>query len=214
MAVTTRTPRTRRVQAPPHATRRAEAGFTLVELLSVTVIVLITLGMTAAMLTSTQRAYGAQRDRVEATHQARAAADTIARLVRMSGNNPFGMALTPLAADPDGNGAWDSIRVQADWNPADGDLADPYEDMTFTVVNGQLFKEEPADGGTPVLFADNVQSITFAYRDTNNNAIANPVASAGAIAFVTITVNTRATQFVQDGPALALRTSVAVRRAE
>ena len=121
---------------------------------------------------------------------------------------------SPLAADPDGNGAWDSIRVQADWNPADGDLADPYEDMTFTVVNGQLFKEEPADGGTPVLFADNVQSLAFAYRDTNNNAIANPVTAAGAIAFVTITVNTRATQFVQDGPALALRTSVAVRRAE
>lgn len=204
--------RRRRCVQRPAASR--EAGFTLVELLCVTVIVLITMGMTTAMLMSTQNVYGAQRERAETTHQARAAADTIARLVRMSGNNPFGIAMTPIAANPDGNtNLFDSIRVQADWNPADGDVADPYEDMTFTVAGNQLFKTEPTDAG-PVLFADNVQSVVFAYRDTNNNAIANPVASAGAIAFVTVTINTRSTQMVQDGPPLSLTTSVAVRRTE
>lgn len=193
--------------------RGAEAGFTLVELLIVTVIVIITMGLTVGTMSSTQRVYVAQRERVETTHQARAASEMIARLTRMSGNNPFGIAMTALNADPDGNGAWDSIRIQADWNPADGDVTDPYEDMTFTVAGNQLFKEEPADGA-PVLFAENIQGLAFTYRDTNNNAIANPVASAGAIAFVTITVNTRSTAMVQDGPPVALTTSVAVRRTE
>lgn len=199
----------------PGALRERTAGFTLIELLCVTVILLITMGLTAAMLTSTQRAYGAQRDRVETTLQARAAADMITRLVRMSGNDPFSLNYAPaIFADPDGNAAWDSIRVRADWNPADGDLDDPYEDITFTVVNGQLLKQEPSDGGGPVLFADNIQSVAFAYRDTNNNAIANPVTNAGAIAFVTLTVNTRNTQSVQDGPSVSFATSVAVRRME
>lgn len=192
---------------------RGAAGFTLVELLVVTVVVLVTMGLAAAAMLSTQRAYGAQRERIETTHQAQAAIEMIARLVRMSGNNPFGLALVPLDVDPDGNGTLDSVRVRADWNPADGDLADPYEDITFTVAGNQLFKQEPADAG-PVLFADNIQSLAFAYRDTNNNAIANPAASVGAIAFVTITVNTQATTLVQDGPPIALTTSVAVRRTE
>lgn len=192
---------------------RGAAGFTLVELLVVTVVVLVTMGLAAAAMMSTQRAYGAQRERIETTQQAQAAIEMIARLVRMSGNNPFGIAIVAIDADPDGNTAFDSIRIRADWNPADGDLTDPYEDITFTVAGNQLFKEEPADGA-PVLFADNIQSLLFAYRDTNNNAIADPVANAAAIAFVTVTANTQSTTLVQDGPPIALTTSVAVRRTE
>lgn len=213
MALTPTPARRRRLAWRARRPHLATAGFTLVEMLCGTVIVLVTMGLTASMLMSTQRVYGAQRERVETAQQARAAADTITRLVRMSGNNPFGIAMTPIAADPDGNNAWDSIRIQADWNPADGDLGDPYEDMTFTVGANQLFKREPADAA-PVLFADNIQSLVFAYRDTNNNAIANPVASAAQIAFVTVTINTRSSQLVQDGAALSLTTSTAVRRAE
>lgn len=211
MALTGSRLRHARRAATPRTAR--QAGFTLVELLVVTVIVLITMGLTAGTMMSTQRVYGAQRERNETTHQARAATDMIARLARMAGNNPYKIAMMPIHADPDGNGAPDSIRIQADWNPPDGALDDPYENVTFTVAGTQMFKQEPTDP-QPVLFADNIRSVMFSYRDTNNNALTNPVAQAAAIAFVTITVNTRSTQLVQDGPALALSTSVAVRRLE
>ena len=70
--------------------------------------------------------------------------------------------------DPDDNDVFDSVRVQADWNPRDGDLNDAYEDVLFVVANGMLWKREPADAGL-VSFGDRVQSLTFTY--TNQNGV-------------------------------------------
>jgi type II secretory pathway pseudopilin PulG len=204
----------------------SEAGFTLAEMLVVTVIIVLTLGITTTALVQTQRNYSAQRERLETAHQARAAVEIMSRLIRMSGNNPYGIAMTPITTgNTDADPFFDWIRVQADWNPADGDLNDPYEDITFTAAGGNLTKFEPslvADATlgvpppdtAPVVFAENVAGLDIAYRDTNDNAIANPVASAVPIAFVTLTLTTQNTQQVQDGAALAVTTSVAVRRNE
>ncbi len=192
---------------------RADAGFTLVELLITTIVVLLTLGITTTAIVATQRNYSAQRERLETANQARAAMDAITRLVRMSGSNPLNIAVTPLRADPDFNNVYDSIRIQSDWNPADGVLDDPYEDITFSVAGGQLVKQEPSDPG-PVVFAENVAGMTFTYRDTNEGAIANAVTFASRIAYVTIQLRTQSTAMVQDGPASWLTSSVAVRRTE
>lgn len=199
--------------AAPELTGRDERGFTLIELIITMIIVMATVAITTSALVKTQQNYAAQRERMETANQARAAMDAMTRLIRMSGANPMSIAMTPIAADPDANNAYDSIRIQADWNPADGDIADPYENITFSVVNNQLMKREPADAAD-VLFADNVQSLLFTYQNTNEAAIANPVASAASIAFVTVGLTTRSTAQVQDGPPLVLTSSVAVRRTE
>ena len=213
MAVVPRDGSTGCIADPSSAPSRRDAGFTLAELLISTIIVLITLGITTTAIVATQRNYAAQRERLETGNQARTAMDAMTRLIRMSGSNPLNMALTPLSVDPDVNNQYDSIRIQSDWNPADGVLDDPYEDITFSVVGGQLVKQEPGDPG-PVLFAEHIQGMTFTYRDTNEVPITNAVALASRIAFVTIQLRTQSTALVQDGPASWLTSAVAVRRTE
>jgi type II secretory pathway pseudopilin PulG len=157
-----------------------ERGFTLTELLITLVIMIGVTGIITQTAVQATRVYGQQRKFIEARRSAGAALDMMVRLIRMS------QTITP---DPDGNGQMDSISLQSDWNPRNGALTDPYETISFTVANNQLLKQEPSDAA-PVPFADGITSITFAYFDQNNVALANPVTSVAKIAYVTVTVQT------------------------
>jgi Tfp pilus assembly protein PilW len=67
-----------------HKTQKSnESGFSLVELLIVTVIVVFTIGIIAAVITNVQRSYSQQRPRTEALNDATAALDMMTRLIRV-----------------------------------------------------------------------------------------------------------------------------------
>ena len=166
--------------------RPSQAGFSMIELLISTVIMSIVLGMVLQILVSLQQDYLDQSEILEIQTNAVTSLDTMVRLVRMAGSNPENIAVTALDADPDGNAAYDSIRIQADWNPADGALDDDYEDVAFTTSNDVLMISEQGVTATP--FLEGINAIAFNYLDSAGAAIADPVTNVDDIVTVRITL--------------------------
>ena len=158
----------------------------MIELLISTVIMSIVLGMVLQILVSLQQDYLDQSELLEIQTNALTSLDTMVRLVRMAGSNPENIAVTALDADPDGNDAYDSIRIQADWNPADGALDDDYEDVAFTTSNDVLMISEQGATATP--FLEGINAIAFSYLDSAGASIADPEANVGDIVTVRITL--------------------------
>ena len=155
--------------------------------ISIVLMTMLTL-LLGQIVQGVQTSYTQQIALMEAQDTARTAADFLVRLTRMAGNNPRRIAgLTPVIADPDGNGQWDSIRIQSDWNPPDGSLDDPFEDILFSTANAVLLTTEPGDI-EPVDFLEGVQSIAFNYFDKDGNPIADPVAAERSIVHITVDV--------------------------
>lgn len=184
-------------------------GFSLLELLISSVVLIMILGMIAAVAQSVQQSYARQRPRMEAVNDATAAMDTIIRVIRMAGSNPNNIANFPSTTTPAIVPSANSIRLRADWNPADGALNDPYEDIEFTVSNGVLFKQErslaTADAA-PVAFLPRIESLTLTYYDINNNV----TTSGNAVASVNVVLITG----TPDGSPMTFSSSASVRRLE
>lgn len=180
---------------------RNERGFSLAETLVVTVVLVVALGIATSLFVQGNSTYAAQRQFDDARNNASAALDMTVRLLR---------GATTIFPDPDGNLAADSVRVVSDWNPKDGDTTDSYEDVRFTVANGRLFKQEPADAA-PVAFAEGIASIAFAYFSSAGVQLATPwTANQNALELVTITVTTTAV----NGTQITMTSSASVRRNE
>jgi len=178
-----------------------ERGFSLIEMLVVTVVLVIALGIATQIFVQGNAAYTTQQAYDEARSNASAALDMTVRLLRSA------QTITP---DPDGNLAADSIRIVGDWNPRDGDTNDPYEDVRFTVNGGQLLKQEPTDAA-PVAFAERIASIAFTYRNGAGAVLATPwTASQNQLGFVTAIV----TSTPINGLQVAMTSSASVRRLE
>ena len=127
------------------------------------------------------------------------------RLVRVAGNNPQFITFEPIDPDPDGDTQMNTIRLRADWNPGDGILDDPYEDMIFSTSSGVLYVKQPSDTN-PVEFVDSIESLAFTYLDSDGATISDPVASKDSIAYVDIELRTQ----VPDVPAMVFRSSAVV----
>ena len=169
--------------------RRCEAGFSLIEMLTVTAVAAVVLMLVGGLVAGMQRGFAVQRAQVEAIDNARAALDTMVRLVRMAGNNPRERAgVQAVHPDVDGNGLLDSLGLTADWNPADGDFDDPYENVLFFVSQGQLRKLEAGDPPEGVEFASGVEALRVRCFDTDMGPIADPIATPGAIAYIELTL--------------------------
>jgi prepilin-type N-terminal cleavage/methylation domain-containing protein len=187
-----------------HADRPAgrEAGFTLVELLVTMVVVLAVLAVVTQIVVRSNVVYAQQRAHLERRYSTATTVEMIARLLRQAQS---------IETDPDGNGALDSVRIVADWNPRDGDTADAYEDIVFSQTGLTLFKREPADAA-PVPFAENVNQLSFVYFNPGGGPVLNPLTvTIDQLAFVTVRV---ATSPVDGQPGLALASSASVRRLE
>ena len=172
--------------SPSHPRHQGEEGFSLAELLVVTVILTIVLGVTGQLFVGVHREYESQRRLLDAQHSARTTLDRLVRLVRMAGTDPRRIGLQAIDPDPDNNNVLDSIQLQSDWNPPNGALNDPYEDIRFFTNNGTLMIREPGDPAAGVEFAEDIQSLTFTYFDKDNNLIADPAATPGAIVYINI----------------------------
>lgn len=168
--------------------RYSEAqGFSLVELLIVSVILVFTLGVIISVITGAQRSYAFERQRMEALNDASAAMNMFGRLIRNAGNNT---GLIPVRADPNGDGVFNDIAIAADWYPEDGLLDDPYENIQFRTNNGVLQKLEPSDGTTWEPYLENVRALTFTYFDANNAVILAPQTNHALIVGVRIQLET------------------------
>ncbi len=166
-----------------------EAGFSLIETLTVTAVLAVVLLTIGQLADRVQLAYLSQRRQLEALDNARPALDLIARLVRMAGGNPRGLAgVRAVDPDPDGNGALDSIALQADWNPPNGSFADPWENVAFSVRDNALVKVEAGDPPQGVLLGTGVAALRFSYLDAGLTPLADPVATPDAIAYVSLTL--------------------------
>ncbi len=170
-------------------THRRQRGFSLVELTIVMASLSVILAMLGQIVFRVQKDYLEQRQLMEAKHNARVTMDTIIRLVRMAGYDPQDIITQPIVdADPDGNAQWDSIHLRADWNPPDGALDDPFEDVRFSTQSGSLFTKEPGDPAGGVEFLEGIESLAFSYLDNNKNAIPDPITNSDSIAYVELQV--------------------------
>jgi len=173
-------------------------GLTLTELAVTLVVTLSVAGIITQTALQATKTYGQQQFYIDARKNVGASLDMMVRMARQA---------TWIDANPNGSGLYNSIRVKADWNPRNGVLTDPWEDVTFTVANGQLLKQEPSDAAA-VPFADRVQSLSIAYYDTNNVALTNPVPT-NKIAYIVFTITTTTSQTA--GQPVTITSAAAVR---
>lgn len=194
MVATSRQPRRQHLESESGLGRRSlggEGGFTLAEFMVAALIMTIVLGGTVALATQIQQAYGTQLDDVAVEQEARFALDWIARDLRSAASDPYNIIADALEVWIDPNGGLDvddSIRVQADVNPPDGDLLDERENITIALdsVNSVITRQDPnaADPAalamTEAIFTD----LSFAYLNAAHVATAVP----GLVAYVQVQV--------------------------
>lgn len=171
-----------------------ESGFSLIELLVVSVILVFTIGIISGIVTGVQRSYTEHRPRTEALNDATAALDMMTRLIRTAGNNPGEISgLQPIDAGTTDSGIHSTIRIRSDWRGStlsslpDGDIGDPFEDVIFSVSDNKLMKKEPSDTSA-VEFLDNVSAMQFLYYDTNNTLIVDPNTHHSQICRIDMTI--------------------------
>ena len=191
-------------------TLSSERGMTMVELLVSSAVMLVVLGVTTTVMTKSSTMFTQQRAALDGRNSAAASVDLLTRLLRQSSCvSATAVYCQSIFPDADGNSVFDSVRVRADWNPRDGDLNDPYEDVLFVVANGTLWKREPADA-VPVSFGDARRSRCASPTPTRTAApLANPVGRPDLIGGVNVTIVTTAGRGL---PSVTSSSSISLRR--
>jgi type IV pilus assembly protein PilW len=158
--------------------RSKSGGFTLVELLAGILISGIVLTGIYSVFISQERAFSAQERVAEMNQNIRAAMDLMTREIRLAGYKTSTATVTGVAtAQPS------TIQVLADLNQ-DGDTLDDKEDITYSYNAGtlQIWRNSAS---FPI--AENITSLSFTYRDANNNV----TATLANIRKVTISITAR-----------------------
>ena len=150
------------------------AGFTLVEVLISIAILSILFGTIYRTFDSLNRSYANENVKAGVQQKSRIGIDLMARDIRLAGLDPLGSAgagFNPVNTDTT------SIQFTADLN-YDGDLDDPFEDITYA-LNGNLLQQTSDLGSGPVTatLLDNVTDLTFTYLDQADNLLPEPVAT-------------------------------------
>lgn len=149
--------------------RSRAGGFSTLELLITTGLLAIVVGSLATMMNNMAKGRAAQLDVSEIQQNQRYAADTILRFVRGAGNDPQGIGVVAFDTDPLDDGQQTAIRIQSDNNPPNGSLADPFEDVTFSLSNNTLSLLD-ASTGTTTEVSQNISGLQFSYFDASGNA--------------------------------------------
>lgn len=154
--------------ARPRPTR---TGFTLVEVMVGMSILAIVLAAVVGLVVSTQREYSRQGGTLRAQEMLRTAEVGIGTVLKTARSDPFETGSALLDPDPRDHGAFDNLRVKADFNPADGDFDDPLEDVSLW-VEGDTLKVTWVSGGAAEVLAHPVDSLRFAYYRSDGTLIA------------------------------------------
>lgn len=167
---------------------RSRTGFTLVELLASLAVLGVVLAATVNTIARAQRSYTQQRDIAVGHNSMRMAELVVARVLRGARNDPLNRGTVGIDPDPRGTGSFDNVRVTSDFNPGDGDVADPLEDIELYVANDTLFVRWQA-GEVAQPMAAPVRSMRFEYFATDGAPLtaADQVPGATRVRF-TLTV--------------------------
>jgi prepilin-type N-terminal cleavage/methylation domain-containing protein len=145
--------------------KRDQAGFSLTELLISLTMLGIVMGAIIGVVVSMQRGYVRQREVARTEDALRVAELTTAAILRAGAANPRNITagsvprIDPLAPP------FDTLRVVADFNPANSVVTDPLEDMQVWVEADTLFvRWQFGQPAAPVAFP--VRSLAFQY-DSN-----------------------------------------------
>lgn len=153
---------------------RSRSGFSLIELLITLALLGIVMTGVMSVVLNMQKGYVRQREVARAEDALRVAETTLSNIFRMAGANPMNLAgaYAPiLDANPLSSSAFDNVRVAADFNPADGDLASPLEDVLVWTQSDTLYvRWQAGELAAPVAYP--VRSLLFAY-DSSGTALTN-----------------------------------------
>jgi|GEM_PF-2375154 len=147
-----------------------QAGFSLLEMLVSTVLLMAVMTALGTTMVVQQRDYISQRYWRRADEAARSALAVIETAVRNAGSNPRQIATLFTSLIPAGSlhpnplvaGQWNNVQVRADFNPTDGDVLDLYEDVRVWAVNDTMFVRWTAVGAAePVAMP--VRTLAFEY---------------------------------------------------
>lgn len=167
-------------------------GFTLVELLVSMAIALVILSAIAGTFTLQTRQNTAEEQVGQLQQNVRAALDLMVREIQMAKFDPTASAFPTgtygvtysatqleIKTDMDGNGSLDTATSGSIENIV----------YAFDSVNQRITRQLGTSGATQVL-ADNVTAFTFAYYDSNGNAVTS-VGNSGNIRKVTLSITAR-----------------------
>jgi prepilin-type N-terminal cleavage/methylation domain-containing protein len=163
-----------------HRTRlSAEQGFTLVEFMIAALIMSFVLGGTVMLAMQMQQAYSTSLDDAGLEQEARYALDWIARDIRSAGSDAYYQldADQEFFIDPNGGGTPDdSIRIQADINPANGVIDGDGEDITIALdtANRVITREDTNAGLTEDMTDAIFTGLQFTFLDSTRTVTVDP----------------------------------------
>jgi Tfp pilus assembly protein PilW len=176
---------------PGHRNSKSEGGFTLVEFMISALVMTLVLGGAVALSMQIQQAYSTRLADEAVEQEARYALDWIARDLRSAASDPYDVIPLNQGIWLDPNGGSDpndSIRLQADINPADGDIADAGEDVTIALDSAnRVITRRDSNGASPVASAMTDGVITD-LEFTCFNADGNLTASSELVAYIRVEV--------------------------
>lgn len=155
--------------SPPNLSGRNE-GFSLVEMLITMTLLSVIMGAMFSVIVQTQQEYVRQQEALTAEEILRAVEQTLTVIVRSGAADPRATGLTGFDPDPLNRGRMDNIRVVSDFNPADGDLQDPLEDVILQRLGDTVFVQWQRN--TPVQpLAYPVTDMLFEYYAADNSRL-------------------------------------------
>lgn len=153
----------------------ARRGFTLVEVLIAVTLLGVVMVSVGATVISINRSVSTHRTTLDRQEALQTAETTLSTLVRFAGANPYAITANPApgievggAGQPAG-----SVRVRADFNPPDGDVADPLEDVRIHVASDTLWARWTSSG-TAVPLAAPIRNISWQFRNASDALITDP----------------------------------------
>jgi len=159
--------------------RHQESGFSLVEFLLSTFILLVVASCVFAMLAQTQRAASYQAEVQAVMDNSRTAMDTVERVIRQAGNDPgktgiAGLEITSptqlrVRSDLTGSAAGGGNPDKGD---PDGDVGDASEDVVIRYNTTDRAVELVPNGGSAQAIANYISAFNLQYFDAAGAATA------------------------------------------
>ena len=166
----------------------------MVEVLVCMAIMSILFGAVYRSFDIFNRSYTKENVKAGIQQRTRIGIDLMARDIRLAGLDPLGTANAQIiAADTD------NIQFSADLN-YDGDVNDPFENITYT-LNGDLLRQT-SDLGTGFItdtLLNNIDALAFTYLDASDAPMAAPVGNPEDIRTVIVSL-TMQRPAGRDGP--------------
>lgn len=153
---------TRTVRTPALSWCASSAGFSMVEMLLALGALAVLFGAVYTGFERLNRSYMAENVKAVTQQSARIGVETMVQDMRLAGLNPLGTAGAGIVG-----AAATSFHFTADVN-YDGDIEDPFEDITYALSGTNLMQTNHLG---PEVALEGVTNLTFTYFDSAGAAI-------------------------------------------